>query len=157
MTFDFASAKKSARRAVHTTLGVQAFYQDASLDAPIEIRARWHNRIERFGDDQRQGYAEIIEGIERIILLPEIWAAVNGVVVNTGTTFVPKANATVQFPDYKAAFYLRVLEPTDGPLTQYWQSSRTTYAEPPTDSIAPNALMVGPQYILVGNKNLVIQ
>lgn len=127
MPFDFAKAKEVARRAIHKTLAVPAFYQDASLNTPIEIRARWHNVIARFGDDERQGYAEIIERIERIVFIPEVWitSPTTGHSCNTGDTFDLKRNGIVTFPAYQGiTFTLAVREPNDGPLEQVWQVTR---------------------------------
>ena len=72
MAFDFAATKALTRRVVQSTFGVEAFYTDASINAPIRIRARLHNRISRpFGDLDGAGYSEVIEGIDRIVLIPE--------------------------------------------------------------------------------------
>lgn len=68
MAFDFAKAKSMMRRAVHTTLSVSAFYTDLNTETPVELSVRWHNKIELQGDMSSAGYAEVIEGIERIIL-----------------------------------------------------------------------------------------
>ncbi len=72
MPFDFASVKLQARRTVHRIFGVQAFYSDDSVGV-IETRARLHNRIAKPHGDlvDGAGYAEIIEGIDRIVLIPE--------------------------------------------------------------------------------------
>lgn len=127
MPFDFASAKSLARRVVHKTLAVRAFYQDSSLSVPIEIRARWHNQIARFGDDDRQGYAEIIERIDRIVFIPEIWVTdpETQISTNTGVAFELRKNGEATFPDYGGiTFTLAFREPNDGPLRQVWQVTR---------------------------------
>lgn len=113
MPFDFAAAKSTARRAVHSTLGVQAFYLDDTMSEPVEIKARWHNKIDRFGDPLEQGYAEIVQGIDRIGFVPEDYPAL---------TF--KRGGIVRFPGYgDKEFMLEVLEPADGPLTRWWQAA----------------------------------
>lgn len=73
MSFDFAQAKALVRRTVHRTFGVRSFYKDDSVDTPIETRARLHNRIGNPHGDlvDGAGYAAIIEGIDRVVLIPE--------------------------------------------------------------------------------------
>jgi len=110
MPFDFADLKSLSRRVVHTTLGVSAFYQDDSMSAPEPIRARWHNKINRFGDLQEQGYAELVEGIDRIILFPQDNPTVNYSV-----------GGVVTFPKWGISFRLQSLEPSDGPDQAVWQ------------------------------------
>jgi hypothetical protein len=115
MGFDFASAKRNARRVVNTTLGVRAFYMDASMSAPVETRARLHSKINRFGDEVNDGNAEYIEGTDRIIWIPEDL---------NGDAIVARPLGTLTFPDYDQEVVLRVLEATDGPLTQTWLVTR---------------------------------
>lgn len=67
MAFSFSKAKSLVRRIVHKTFGVPAFYKDSSLSKPVEMSARWHSKIERVGDLDNQGFAEIIQGIDRVI------------------------------------------------------------------------------------------
>lgn len=109
MGFDFASAKASLRRTVHDTLAVEAFYEDDSMNVPVGIRARWHNKIDRFGDPESMGYAEFVAGIDRIILMP-------GDTPNT----VFRKGGRVSFPAYGVTFKLDVLDPRTGPLQQVW-------------------------------------
>lgn len=118
MPFDFATAKAIARRAVHRTFGVQAFYSDASINTPVEIRARWHNRMSRpFGDLDNGGYAEVIEGIDRIVLIPE---DVDGFPVAF------ERGGVITFPEMLpgAEFILEHKEPATGPLEEAWAVSR---------------------------------
>lgn len=124
MSFDFASAKATARRAVQAAFGVQAFYSDASITVPVEIRARWHNRISKpFGSLQDgDGYAEIIEGIDRIALIPDEYD--DG--VRTGHTVTLKAKGIVTFPTMLPGvqFILDYREPHTGPLEEAWAVTR---------------------------------
>lgn len=118
MAFDFASAKATARRAVHAAFGVQAFYSDAAISTPVEIRARWHNRVSRpFGDLDNGGYAEVIEGIDRIVLIPE---DVDGFAVAL------QRGGIITFPTLLpgASFVLEHREPATGPLEEAWAVSR---------------------------------
>lgn len=111
MAFSFATAKSRLRRVVHNALAVDATYVDDSMSEPVEIKARWHNKIDRFGDPLEQGYAEIVQGVDRIGFIPEDYP---------GMTF--KKGGVVAFPDYGNAFSLQVLEPSDGVLTRWWQA-----------------------------------
>lgn len=120
MPFDFASVKSLVRRTVHKTFGVQAFYTDDSVDAPIETRARLHNRISKpFGDlVDGAGYAEVIEGIDRIVLIPEDLQ---------GFPFTLKRGGVITFPQTHPGqeFVLEYMEP-EGALHPEvaWQVSK---------------------------------
>lgn len=111
MAFDFAALKAKTRRVVHDTLGVEAFYQDDSMSAPRPIRARWHNKVDRFGDLMDQGYAEVVQGVDRIVLFPRDYPTINFV-----------RGGVVTFPAYQRSFRLEVLEPKDGPDQAVWQA-----------------------------------
>lgn len=111
MSFNFADLKAETRRAVHDVLGVPAQYQDASMSAPVSITARWFNKVARFGDLVEQGYAEVVEGVDRIVLFPCDYPTV---------TF--RRGGVITFPHYRRSFTLDTLEPPDGPEGQaVWQ------------------------------------
>lgn len=111
MPFDFATAKSRLRRSVHDTLAVDATYQDDTMSDPAPIRARWHNKIDRFGDPQQLGYAEIVQGVDRIGLVPSDTPDISF-----------RAGGVVTFAIYGNAFRLDVLEPSDGVLVRWWQA-----------------------------------
>lgn len=131
MPFDFAKTKTLARRTVHATLGVRAFYQDASMNEPAEITVRWHNKIDRFGDLESQSYAEIIQGIDRVL-----FDAVQARTLNV------KRGGVVTIPSLAAgmgaalgsplggegvgppAFVLQNREPNNGPVVEAWEVTR---------------------------------
>lgn len=115
MAFDFAAAKKRTRRAVMTTLGVDALYKDDSRPVPVAIRARWHSKIDRFGDSQNAGYAEVIEGLERLILDDAQATALN--VVRGGVVSFPTLDGI--------SVTLEAMEPKDGPVEQIWSVTST--------------------------------
>lgn len=118
MPFDFATAKANARRAVNAAFGVQAFYSDAAINTPVEIRARWHNRVSRpFGDLDNGGYAEVIEGIDRIALIPEDVDGIPLELVRGGKITFPTTLPGVEF-------ILEHREPATGPLEEAWAVSR---------------------------------
>lgn len=119
MTFDFAEAKANARRVVQSTFAVQAFYSDDSVNPPVEIRARWHNRISKpFGDLDNGGYAEIVEGIDRIVLIPNNYPGGNAVTLQRlGVVTLPTLLPGV-------SFILEHREPDTGPLEEAWAVTR---------------------------------
>lgn len=118
MGFDFASAKKKARQAVHDTLGVSALYQDNSMVTPVEIKARWHNKLTLEGNlDDDSSYAQMLEGIDRIILnKPQL--ATLGIQTRRGAvlTFTSLDNL---------AFKLDTKEPSNGPIEEIWKVTRS--------------------------------
>lgn len=104
MTFNFADLKVETRRAVHDTLGVPAFYQDDTMSAPRAITARWFNKSAKYGDLVEAGYAEVVEGVDRVVFFPCDYPTIRFV-----------RNGVITFPDYKMSFRLDTLEPPDGP------------------------------------------
>lgn len=119
MGFDFASLKAKTRTIVHDRLGVQAFYTATEDDSEIEIRARWHSKIDRFGDlYDGAGYAEVVEGIDRVVLWPTD-------VQGNQVEFVKLGK--IRFPGYDdLTVELAVREPKDGPITIIWQVRKLT-------------------------------
>lgn len=115
MAFNFASAKAHLRRMVHTTFGVEAFYKDASLSVPTPVTARYnHHKIDRMGDLVEAGYAEVIESIERIVLVPGD---------TPGLEF--KRNGVVTLTDMPGVeFILTTREPAINSTDQVWQVVR---------------------------------
>lgn len=114
MAFSFANAKKLVRRVVHDTLAVPALYQDAVMSTPADIRARWHSKIERTGDLEGEGWAQVIEGVDRIIFNS-----------TDARTLNLKRGGTVTFPAYNnATFILDTREEVDGPDEEIWLVSR---------------------------------
>lgn len=62
-----AQIKAKARKAVHAAFSYSATYKDGTLDAAVPVRVRWHNRLVMLGDYDQSGYANVIDGIERVI------------------------------------------------------------------------------------------
>lgn len=115
MGFDFAAAKKQLRTTVMDTLGMDAFYSDDQTVVPVMIRARWHSKIDRFGDMGNAGYAEVIEGVERLILNEEQARLLN-----------VKRGGVVSFPSLGGGFVtLEAREPKDGPIEEIWSVTST--------------------------------
>jgi hypothetical protein len=67
MPFDLADLKRQARKVVHDTMSVPAVYENPALPGSVDLRVRWHNKIAINGDLVEAGYAEMIEGINRVI------------------------------------------------------------------------------------------
>jgi hypothetical protein len=113
MPFDFAAAKLKARRVVHATLGVQAFYKADAISSPVEITARLHEAGTVYGDLLAQGYAETVEAVDRIVFVP------------SDSVIVLKRSGEVTFPHRAGvAFVLALKEVVDGPLEEVWQVTR---------------------------------
>lgn len=114
---DFASIKAEARQAVHDYLSVPATYIDPSLTEPVPINIRWHNKIDRFGDLDTGKWAEVIEGIHRIIFnRPEL----------TELALTPRKNGkvTLTMYDITTTFNLDTMEPDTGPIEIIWMVVR---------------------------------
>lgn len=62
-----AQIKAKARKAVHAAFSYSATYKDGTLNAPVPVNVRWHNRLVMLGDYDQSGYASVIDGIERVI------------------------------------------------------------------------------------------
>lgn len=114
MAFDFAAAKKLVRREVHKTLAVPALYQADSVSTPQDIRARWHSKIEKSGNLENEGWAEVIEGVDRVIFN-----------VDDARALGVARGGKITFPDLgNVAFLLDTMEDPDGPIEEIWLVSR---------------------------------
>lgn len=131
MAFSFAKAKALVRRTVHKTFGVPALYKDSSLSTPVGISARWHNKIERIGDLDNQGYAEIIQGIDRVIF--DVSDARRIGIKRHGEIYFPELSAGLGVSlggnlggsgDGPPAFILTAREPSSGPHEEVWLVTR---------------------------------
>ena len=134
MSFDFANAKKIARRAVHSVFGVRAFYYTDDSANAIETRARWHNKhIVNVGDLAGDGYSQIIEGIDRIVFLREDYEDGSFVLDSKGQPLTLERGGLVEFPDSlpNAQFVLDHKEPDDGPIEETWNVTRRNLGSQP--------------------------
>ena len=124
MRFDFAKVKARVRKVVHDTLSVSAHYSDDVVTNAVCIRARWHSKLELQGDLNYQGYAEVLEGIDRIIFNITDARHLN---IKRGGLITFTAYSQ-QLPDggYSAAptFLLDSKEPTSGPHEEIWRVTR---------------------------------
>lgn len=66
----WADIKREARLRVHAQFAVSATYTSPSLgSAPIPCQVRLHTKVARFGDLDREGFAQVVEDINRAIFL----------------------------------------------------------------------------------------
>lgn len=114
MAFNFSACKALARRTVHSYLSVGALYAHSTLAEPVELRVRWHNKIARYGDLEDGGYAEVVEGINRVIFDADELNK-KGVVLMKG------AHVTLTDPEFNnAVLVLDTAEPRVGPIEIIW-------------------------------------
>jgi hypothetical protein len=111
---DWADHKALARRTVHDTFAVEAFYEDDTTAQPVGLKVRYHNRLDRSGIGGSDGFAAVLEGIDRLVFDREELA-------RKGVTL--QAGAKVSFPKYGVAFNLETMDPKEGPVTVIWTVS----------------------------------
>jgi hypothetical protein len=112
----FSALKAQARQAVHETFKVAASYSDA-FTPPIGLHVRWHNKLIRpMPNMEGVGYAELIEGVNRIIFAQDELQSLN---------VLPRSKGRVLLSDYGSiVFVLESREPADGPVDVIWNVSR---------------------------------
>jgi hypothetical protein len=111
MEFDWAEAKACARQTVHDVLQVAATVVVAPGQDAQDISVRWHDKINRFGNLDNAGWAQTVEGIDRLIFnRPEL--ETKGIVLS--------GNSTVTLNAAGDKFQLDVKEPPNGPVEEVW-------------------------------------
>lgn len=128
--------KARARRAIHRKLAVPVTsFKDeehpdglafGDLVSPPTLTVRYHNKLARDGNLDGD-YAEIIDGIDRLIFLDENIAAVSAALVEAGEApLVLSRGAEVLIQPYQGLrFTLDTQEPPDGPLEIAWVVARS--------------------------------
>lgn len=118
MTFDFGAWKAEARQVVHDNLAVSASYLDSTLDEPVELGVRFHSKINRFGDMLEQGWAEVLEGVNRLLFnIPEL--------TEKDVTLRRGGKVTFTAPGFEnIVLVLHAQEPSTGPITLVYQVSQ---------------------------------
>lgn len=111
--FNWQDLKARTRRIVHTTFAGSATYKDNSLIAPVGLNVRWHNKIQLVGALE-EGYAETIEGIERIIFDRDELALKQVNLVHKGQVVMEDGTR----------LRLETQEPIVGPVEVIWQVAR---------------------------------
>lgn len=114
MAYDRAASVAAARRIVHKTMRVNATYQDSLMAGPEAITVRWHNRLNLQGNLVEAGYADVIEGVNRVVFNREELAE-KSVVLHSGgvITLTDAVNNGV-------VLVLDVKEPDTGPINFVW-------------------------------------
>ena len=129
-----ADIKVRARRAIHGRLAVPAHLVDedhpdglifADDYTGTRLTVRYHNKIAR-GGDLNGDYAEIIDGIDKLVFLDENVAEVSAALVANGQpALVLSRGAEITIPGYKGlTFTLDTQEPPDGPAETLWVVAR---------------------------------
>lgn len=113
-----AAIKAKARKAVHAAFSYAATYHDASLDAAVDVKVRWHNRLVLMGDYDQSGYANVIDGIERIIFDRDELAKLGITPIRGGEVIITDEgmNQTTLFLDSREKYV--------GPLEEKWMVAR---------------------------------
>lgn len=118
MPFDFTQALVSMRKVVHDTFAIPARYDDTRGSVGVGLSVRWHNKMTLQGNLTESGYADFIEGIDRVIFNREELIQKNVILRNAGTiTLGPEWN--------NAVLSLEALEPADGPVNVIWKVSKS--------------------------------
>lgn len=118
MASNFAAVKAKARRDVHASLSVSARYESYTGEVIDGLSVRWHNKLAVLGDIENGGYANVIEGIERIIFM-RAELQEKGVSLDESDIIVITAEG---FND--ARLLLKTQEPIVGPTEVVWQVAR---------------------------------
>lgn len=120
---NFLDLKAKGRRTVHSAFAVPCVLargtRGGSADFPLT--ARFHNRMVLGGDIASEGYAGIIEGVQRVIFNRE-QLLVSGYL---GAALVLARGDQITFADYNGSgqsvtIVLDVRDPYDGPIDEKW-------------------------------------
>lgn len=114
--------RSQARDVVHATFCVPATYFPPGSDEGVTVTVRRHTVTAVGGDLDREGYAEQIEDVNRIVLDTEqVTPEYKGkVVLSSGEVL-----------------YLEVLERQDDSRYQVWNVLRQRYIPPPPAPVSP--------------------
>lgn len=114
--------RAAARDVVHTTFGDPATYFAPGSAVGVPVTVRFHTLTVMGGDLDREGYAEQIEDVSRMVLdTDEVTPQYKGKVLLT--------NGDV--------LYLEVAERQDAGRYQVWNVLRQRYVAPPPPAPAP--------------------
>lgn len=128
-----ADIKANARRAIHGSLAVSCSLTDT--DHPggllfaedytgVGLTVRYHTKIAATGDLEGS-YAEVLDGIDRLVFHAENVAAASEALVANGELPISLLrNAQIVIPEYSLLFRLDSLEPPDGPGEIIWNVAR---------------------------------
>lgn len=128
MAFNWSAIKASTRRAVHDTFKVRALYHDPRMSEPMPVSVRWHNKIGVIGQETNQGYAEVIEGIDRVIFNREELEK-SAIITPDRNPIMPMKGGTIQLVDplfNNSVLRLDSREPIVGPVDEVWNVVRVS-------------------------------
>jgi hypothetical protein len=112
-----AEIKARARKAVHAAFSVSASHRAYGSDVVTAVQVRWHNKLVLQGNGTSDGYASVIEGIDRMVFdLDEL--AGKGIALDRGDTI------TMGQEYHNAVLVLEEMEPMTGPVEQKWWVAR---------------------------------
>lgn len=88
----WAEIKTAARQAVHETFKRAAVFTPVSTGIPVDVFARLHPNVKKFGDLDREGYAEVYEDVTRVVFdAAEVPSPARGdavMFIETGETYL---------------------------------------------------------------------
>lgn len=118
----FRDLKTRLRRNVHSAFAVPCLLARGERDGSgdISLTARFHNRMALGGDLNGEGFASIIEGIQRVIFDREDFATA----LDGGQLTLVRGDM-LTFPDYMGTgqnlvVVLDARDPYDGPVNEAW-------------------------------------
>lgn len=101
--------RNRSRDLVHATFALSAVYTDPVTLAQTDCKVRLHNKLERFGDLDREGYAKVLEEINQAVF--------------DSTEIVPKKKGLVAFVGSGEVYCIVNLLPLSG--SRYIQAEVT--------------------------------
>jgi len=127
--------KTRARRAIHGRLAASATLVDPDHPDGLifgedytggGLTVRYHTELKKTGDLDGD-FADVIDGIDRLVFNDENLAEVSAALVDNGEApLVLSRAAVVTIPGYKGLrFTLDSQEPPDGPLETIWVVARS--------------------------------
>lgn len=115
MGFDFTSQVAAMRKVTQKVLGALAYYEDLVNPGLVALQVRWHSRVAVTGDLADVGYANIIDGVNRIIFDRDELAE-KGVELARGGKITFSSEHLVG-----TVLILGEREPHKGPVEEIWQ------------------------------------
>jgi hypothetical protein len=83
MTWD--DIRREARLSVHETFSFDAAYTAPGGADPIVVKGRLHTRMVQHGDLDREGYAQVIEDVNQVVLATAEVTPVKGAKIDFGS------------------------------------------------------------------------
>lgn len=116
--------KTAARQAIHDRLSFVVTYTDdhGRNGRSVDLNVRWHGKINNQGEAPGAAYAEVIEGIDRLIFDRGQLAALNVTLHRKGVVLFPAEMGNIDWT-------LETQEPDDGPVNRSWIVARGNDSE----------------------------